>query len=63
MKIIDILAFEDAQILAQMARRSNGVGSDSCWIAAMRSLAAAYGVDVRTWILTFTAELKRRNGV
>lgn len=21
------------------------------------------GVDVRTWILTFTAELKRRNGV
>lgn len=48
MKIIDILAFEDAQILAQMARRSTGVGSDSCWIAAMRSLAAAYGCDV--WI-------------
>lgn len=43
MKIIDILAFEDAQ----MARRSNGVGSDSCWIAAMRSLAAAYGVEAK----------------
>ncbi|MEL5372113.1 hypothetical protein [Serratia nevei] len=47
MKIIDILAFEDAQILAQMARRSNGVGAGSCWSAAMRSLAAAYGVEVK----------------
>lgn len=47
MKIIDILAFEDAQILAQMARRRNGVGSGSCWIAATRSLAAAYGMRVK----------------
>lgn len=47
MKIIDILAFEDAQILAQMARRSNGVGSDSCWAAAMQALAAAYGVHAK----------------
>lgn len=47
MKIIDILAFEDAQLLAQMARRSNGVGSGSCWSAAMRCLAAAYGVEVK----------------
>lgn len=44
MKIKDIEAFEDAQLMARIAvhNLSNNIPADAFWSAAMRALKAAY---------------------
>lgn len=44
MKITDIEAFEDAQLLARVAVSNMGgsIPADSFWAAAMKALKAAY---------------------
>lgn len=44
MKITDIEAFEDAQLMARIAVSNLGgsITADSFWAAAMRALKAAY---------------------
>lgn len=45
MKITDIEAFKDAQLMARIAvsNLSNIIPADAFWFAAMRTLKAAYG--------------------
>lgn len=44
MKITDIEAFEDAQLMARIAvsNRGGSIPADSFWVAAMQALKAAY---------------------
>lgn len=44
MKITDIEAFEDAQLMARIAvgNLSNNIPADAFWSAAMQALKAAY---------------------
>lgn len=44
MKITDIEAFEDAQLMARIAvsNLSNNIPADAFWAAAMQALKAAY---------------------
>lgn len=44
MKITDIEAFEDAQLMARIAvsNLSSNIPADSFWVAAMKALKAAY---------------------
>lgn len=44
MKITDIEAFKDAQLMARIAvsNLSNSISADAFWFAAMQTLKAAY---------------------
>ncbi len=44
MKITDIEAFEDAQLMARIAvnNLSSNIPADAFWVAAMQALKAAY---------------------